>query len=115
MTDSASSDSAMLQRLDDSPITPQHWKILLPSGMGFFTDAYDLFIIGVVATMLTSEWHIASYPNCSCLRRLCCPRQWLRSSSATSPTGWLAFQVLTGPPSVTARAVAWSYGQRERD
>jgi hypothetical protein len=25
-----------------------HWKIMLISGMGFFTDAYDLFIIGVV-------------------------------------------------------------------
>ena len=49
----------------------QHWKILLPSGMGFFTDAYDLFIIGVVATMITSEWHIASYQNCSCRRWRC--------------------------------------------
>jgi PHS family inorganic phosphate transporter-like MFS transporter len=29
--------------------------------MGFFTDAYDLFVIGVVASILTSEWHIASY------------------------------------------------------
>jgi PHS family inorganic phosphate transporter-like MFS transporter len=29
--------------------------------MGFFTDAYDLFVIGVVATLVTSEWHIASY------------------------------------------------------
>jgi MFS family permease len=29
--------------------------------MGFFTDAYDLFVIGVAATMIVSEWHIASY------------------------------------------------------
>jgi hypothetical protein len=26
-----------------------------------FPDAYDLFIIGVVASMVVSEWHIASY------------------------------------------------------
>jgi MFS transporter, PHS family, inorganic phosphate transporter len=39
---------------------PAAWKILLTSGMGFFTDAYDLFIIGVVATMITQEWHISS-------------------------------------------------------
>jgi PHS family inorganic phosphate transporter-like MFS transporter len=28
--------------------------------MGFFTDAYDLFIIGVVASMVVTEWHISS-------------------------------------------------------
>ena len=39
--------------MDDATTSGQHWKILLTSGMGFFTDAYDLFIIGVVATMIT--------------------------------------------------------------
>lgn len=29
-------------------LSGQHWKVLFISGMGFFTDAYDLFIIGVV-------------------------------------------------------------------
>jgi PHS family inorganic phosphate transporter-like MFS transporter len=29
--------------------------------MGFFTEAYDLFVIGVVAILVTSEWHIAGY------------------------------------------------------
>lgn len=28
------------------------------SGMGFFTDAYDLFIIGVVMTLLKPLWHV---------------------------------------------------------
>jgi MFS family permease len=28
------------------------------SGMGFFTDAYDLFIIGVVMTLLKPMWHV---------------------------------------------------------
>jgi hypothetical protein len=37
--------------MDDAGITSHHWKIMLISGMGFFTDAYDLFIIGVPMPM----------------------------------------------------------------
>jgi nitrate/nitrite transporter NarK len=51
----------LLEQLDDAPTSREHWKIMFISGMGFFTDAYDLFVIGVVATLVTSEWHIASY------------------------------------------------------
>jgi len=29
--------------------------------MGFFADAYDLFIIGVAATLITAQWHIPGY------------------------------------------------------
>src|ERR1700679_653478 len=50
----------MLAQLDEAPTSREHWKILFISGMGFFTDAYDLFVIGVVATLVTSEWHITS-------------------------------------------------------
>jgi MFS transporter, PHS family, inorganic phosphate transporter len=51
----------LLARMDEAATSGEHWKILLTSGMGFFTDAYDLFIIGVAATLIQSEWHIASY------------------------------------------------------
>ena len=34
--------------MDEAKLTRLHWKIMFISGMGFFTDAYDLFIIGVV-------------------------------------------------------------------
>jgi MFS transporter, PHS family, inorganic phosphate transporter len=51
----------LLAQLDEAPTSREHWKILFISGMGFFTDAYDLFVIGVVATLVTTEWHIASY------------------------------------------------------
>jgi MFS transporter, PHS family, inorganic phosphate transporter len=51
----------LLAQMDEAATSREHWKILLTSGMGFFTDAYDLFVIGVVATMITKEWHIASY------------------------------------------------------
>ncbi|WP_428487647.1 MFS transporter [Rhodopila sp.] len=57
MSDVAASGPDVLTRMDDSHITRQHWKIMFISGMGFFTDAYDLFIIGVVISILKGEWH----------------------------------------------------------
>ena len=48
-----------LRQLDEQHITPTHWKIMFISGMGFFTDAYDLFIIGVVMSLLKSEWQVS--------------------------------------------------------
>ncbi len=46
-----------LKDLDEAEISRLHWKIMLVSGMGFFTDAYDLFIIGLVMTLLKADWH----------------------------------------------------------
>ncbi len=46
------------QEMDDAKPSKLHWKIMFISGMGFFTDAYDLFIIGVVMTMLKPLWHV---------------------------------------------------------
>ena len=43
---------------DNAQPSALHWKIMFISGMGFFTDAYDLFIIGVVMTMLRSQWRV---------------------------------------------------------
>jgi MFS transporter, PHS family, inorganic phosphate transporter len=42
--------------LDNAKISSHHWKIMFISGMGFFTDAYDLFIIGVVMALLRNQW-----------------------------------------------------------
>ena len=53
------SGSDLLRQLDDSPITGKHWKILFISGMGFFTDAYDLFIIGVVMALIKEQWRVS--------------------------------------------------------
>jgi MFS transporter, PHS family, inorganic phosphate transporter len=44
--------------MDESGISKEHWKIMFISGMGFFTDAYDLFIIGVVMVLLKPIWHV---------------------------------------------------------
>jgi PHS family inorganic phosphate transporter-like MFS transporter len=57
MSDATMNETDILSRMDDSKITKQHWKVMFISGMGFFTDAYDLFIIGVVISILKDEWH----------------------------------------------------------
>ena len=50
----------LVSQLDDSGITPTHWKIMFISGMGFFTDAYDLFVIGVVMSLLKGQWQVSA-------------------------------------------------------
>lgn len=49
------------QELDDAGVTPFHLKIMFVAGMGFFTDAYDLFIIGVALTLLKPIWHLSAF------------------------------------------------------
>jgi len=49
----------LLARMDEAKTTRLHWRIMFISSMGFFTDAYDLFIIGVVMEMLKHEWSIS--------------------------------------------------------
>ncbi len=53
-----SSAQSVLAALDDSTLSGFHFKTMLTSGMGFFTDAYDLFIIGVALAILTPLWHL---------------------------------------------------------
>lgn len=48
----------LLAQLDNSNLSRFHWKAMITSGMGFFTDAYDLFIIGVVNAILAPLWHL---------------------------------------------------------
>jgi MFS transporter, PHS family, inorganic phosphate transporter len=57
----AGTTTDVLTGMDASEITAVHWKILFISGMGFFTDAYDLFIIGVVMSLLKSEWQFSTF------------------------------------------------------
>jgi MFS transporter, PHS family, inorganic phosphate transporter len=46
--------------LDESTVNRFQWKIMFVSGMGFFTDAYDLFVIGIVVALLQTEWHLST-------------------------------------------------------
>lgn len=54
------SSTDVLRQLDESPLSSFHFKTVITSGMGFFTDAYDLFVIGVVSTILKNVWHIST-------------------------------------------------------
>ncbi len=44
--------SNLVDAINDSAASGFHYKTWLISGLGFFTDAYDLFIIGIVVSLL---------------------------------------------------------------
>ncbi len=46
--------------LDDAPRSKFHRRTVLVSGVGFFTDAYDLFVISIVATIVASQWQLST-------------------------------------------------------
>jgi PHS family inorganic phosphate transporter-like MFS transporter len=46
--------------IDDSKISRFQYKIMFVSGMGFFTDAYDLFVIGIVVVLIETEWKLST-------------------------------------------------------
>ncbi len=47
--------------MDNGGISKEHWKIMFISGMAFFTDAYDLFIIGVCMALIKLIWHVDKF------------------------------------------------------
>ena len=50
----------LIRALDDAAVSRFHLRAVLVSGMGFFTDAYDLFVIGIASTLIKQEWHLGS-------------------------------------------------------
>ena len=48
------------QLLNDAPTSRFHRRAVLISGMGFFTDAYDLFVIATVATLVKTQWNLST-------------------------------------------------------
>ncbi|HET9076605.1 MAG TPA: MFS transporter [Acidimicrobiales bacterium] len=46
--------------LDEAPTSRFHRRAVVVSGMGFFTDAYDLFVISTVASLVQGQWHLDS-------------------------------------------------------
>jgi PHS family inorganic phosphate transporter-like MFS transporter len=55
-----SSADHVARALDEAPLSRFHRKAVVVSGMGFFTDAYDLFVISTVAALVSSEWHLST-------------------------------------------------------
>ncbi|MGH9128076.1 MAG: MFS transporter [Acidimicrobiales bacterium] len=50
--------SSLLEALDEASIGRFHLRAAMTTGVGFFTDAYDLFVIGAVLTILKGQWHL---------------------------------------------------------
>jgi MFS family permease len=46
--------------LNDAPRSRFHRRAVVISGMGFFTDAYDLFVISTVAVLVKTQWHLST-------------------------------------------------------
>ncbi len=50
----------LIAALDEASLSRFHLRAVLVSGMGFFTDAYDLFVIGIASTLITNDWNLSS-------------------------------------------------------
>jgi len=50
----------LIAELDEASLSRFHLRTVLVSGMGFFTDAYDLFVIGIASTLIAKEWNLSS-------------------------------------------------------
>src|ERR1700728_2500751 len=46
--------------MDEARLSRFHLRAVVVSGMGFFTDAYDLFVIGIASTLIKQEWNLSS-------------------------------------------------------
>ena len=115
----------LITALDDAPLSRFHLRAALVSGMGFFTDAYDLFVIGIAATLIKQQWNLsadrlallnATMLGAACLGALICGRladlfgrkrvYWLVAAimvvaaigSAIAPSYWvlIGFRFLLG-------------------
>ncbi|RIV24161.1 MFS transporter [Alicyclobacillaceae bacterium I2511] len=54
-----SENNTVAKALDDAPLGLFHLRAVLISGLGFFTDAYDLFIIGAALVLMKEQWHLS--------------------------------------------------------
>jgi MFS transporter, PHS family, inorganic phosphate transporter len=50
----------LVEALDEASLSRFHLRAVVASGVGFFTDAYDLFVIGIASTLITSDWNLSS-------------------------------------------------------
>ena len=51
-------DSDISDALNTARFSPFHLKAIWASSMGFFTSAYDLFIIGTALVLIKEQWHL---------------------------------------------------------
>jgi MFS family permease len=53
-------DASITDALNEAPTSRFHRRAVIVSGVGFFTDAYDLFVISTVAALVTVQWHLST-------------------------------------------------------
>src|ERR1700730_9098233 len=50
----------LIAALDEASLSRYHLRAVVASGVGFFTDAYDLFVIGIASALITKDWNLSS-------------------------------------------------------
>ncbi len=50
----------LIGAMDEATISRFHLRAAVVSGMGFFTDAYDLFVIGVASSLIKLDWNLST-------------------------------------------------------
>jgi PHS family inorganic phosphate transporter-like MFS transporter len=59
VTEARPGDGDAIAALDEAALGRVHLRAVVASGTGFFTDAYDLFVIGIASTLITAQWHLS--------------------------------------------------------
>jgi PHS family inorganic phosphate transporter-like MFS transporter len=49
----------MITALDEASLNRSHLRAVVASGVGFFTDAYDLFVIGIASALISKDWGLS--------------------------------------------------------
>jgi MFS family permease len=60
LSDRVPDGQSVIDLLNEAPASKFHRRTVIISGVGFFTDAYDLFVIGTAATLVASQWHLST-------------------------------------------------------
>jgi MFS transporter, PHS family, inorganic phosphate transporter len=55
-----SKNQSVVEALNEAPLGLFHLRAVVTAGLGFFTDAYDLFIIGAALALIKTQWHLSS-------------------------------------------------------
>jgi MFS transporter, PHS family, inorganic phosphate transporter len=50
----------LIGALDGAILSKFHLRAAVVSGMGFFTDAYDLFVIGIASSLIQLDWNLST-------------------------------------------------------
>jgi hypothetical protein len=76
----------LLAELDEAPTSREHWKTLFISGMGFFTDAYDLFVIEWSPAMWSLHDSVSGHSQgLAASRRSCASGESMKTSWVRRP------------------------------